>query len=83
VFSLLNHYRGLGAMKLSPTERLALEMAVHEESERRARVELRLRLVEIRDDGVIHALLPVTDGVAGRRCRRALKWNLLEESGGT
>jgi len=36
VFSLLNHYRGLGAMKLSATERLALEMAVHEESERRA-----------------------------------------------
>jgi hypothetical protein len=36
VFSLLNHYRGLGAMHLSPTERLALEMAVHEESERRA-----------------------------------------------
>jgi hypothetical protein len=36
VFSLLNHYRGLGAMKLSPTERLALEMSVHEETERRA-----------------------------------------------
>ncbi len=36
VMSLLNHYRGLGAMKLSATERLALEMAVHEESERRA-----------------------------------------------
>jgi len=34
--SLLNVYRGLGAMKLSPTERLALEMSVHEESERRA-----------------------------------------------
>jgi hypothetical protein len=36
VLSLLNHYRGLGAMHLSPTERLALEMSVHEESERRA-----------------------------------------------
>jgi hypothetical protein len=36
VFSLLNQYRQLGAMKLSATERLALEMAVHEESERRA-----------------------------------------------
>jgi hypothetical protein len=36
VMSLLNSYRGLGAMNLSPTERLALEMAVHEESERRA-----------------------------------------------
>ena len=36
ILSLLNSYRGLGAMKLSSTERLALEMAVHEESERRA-----------------------------------------------
>jgi len=36
VFSLLNRYRQLGAMHLSATERLALEMAVHEESERRA-----------------------------------------------
>jgi len=36
VFSLLNRYRGLGAMRLSPTERLALEMSVHEETERRA-----------------------------------------------
>ncbi len=36
VMSLLNHYRRLGAMKLSPTERLALEMSVHEENERRA-----------------------------------------------
>ncbi|HEY6829871.1 MAG TPA: hypothetical protein VI259_23615 [Gemmatimonadaceae bacterium] len=34
--SLVNRYRGLGAMKLSATERLALEMSVHEESERRA-----------------------------------------------
>jgi hypothetical protein len=33
--SLVNRYRGLGAMKLSATERLALEMSVHEESERR------------------------------------------------
>jgi len=36
ILSILNGYRGLGAMRLSPTERLALEMAVHEESERRA-----------------------------------------------
>ena len=36
IMSVLNAYRGLGAMRLSPTERLALEMAVHEESERRA-----------------------------------------------
>jgi hypothetical protein len=36
VLSLLNDYRGLGALKLSGTERLALEMAVHEEHERRA-----------------------------------------------
>lgn len=36
VTSLLNSYRQLGAMKLSATERLALEMAVHEETERRA-----------------------------------------------
>ena len=36
VMSLLNSYRRLGAMHLSATERLALEMAIHEESERRA-----------------------------------------------
>jgi hypothetical protein len=36
LLSLLNDYRGLGAMHLSPTERLALEMSVHEEGERRA-----------------------------------------------
>jgi hypothetical protein len=36
VMSLLNSYRGLGAMHLDSTERLALEMAVHEENERRA-----------------------------------------------
>jgi hypothetical protein len=36
ILSLLNSYRQLGAMHLSATERLALEMAVHEESERRA-----------------------------------------------
>ena len=36
ILSLLNDYRRLGAMNLSPTERLALEMAVHEEHERRA-----------------------------------------------
>jgi hypothetical protein len=34
--SVLNRYRKLGAMNLSATERLALEMAVHEETERRA-----------------------------------------------
>jgi hypothetical protein len=34
--SLLNLWRGLGAMHLSSTECLALEMALHEESERRA-----------------------------------------------
>jgi hypothetical protein len=34
--SIVNTYRGLGAFKLSATERLALEMAVHEETERRA-----------------------------------------------
>ena len=34
--SLVNDYRQLGAMNLSATERLALEMAVHEETERRA-----------------------------------------------
>jgi len=36
IMSLVNQYRQLGAMKLSPIERLALEMAVHEENERRA-----------------------------------------------
>lgn len=36
VMSVVNQYRSLGAMKLSPVERLALEMAVHEENERRA-----------------------------------------------
>jgi hypothetical protein len=34
--SVLNRYRKLGAMNLSGTERLALEMSVHEETERRA-----------------------------------------------
>ena len=36
VVSILNAYRGLGAMHLSPVESLALEMSVHEEAERRA-----------------------------------------------
>jgi hypothetical protein len=36
LMSLVNQYRQLGAMKLSPIERLALEMSVHEENERRA-----------------------------------------------
>ena len=34
--SVMREYRELGALQLSPVERLALEMAVHEESERRA-----------------------------------------------
>lgn len=36
VVSVLNKIRGNGAMHLNPTERLALEMAVHEEIEHRA-----------------------------------------------
>lgn len=36
ITSILNSYRGFGALRLSGTERLALEMAVHEEHERRA-----------------------------------------------
>ncbi len=36
VLSVLNGMRGFGALHLTPTERLALEMAMHEESERRA-----------------------------------------------
>jgi hypothetical protein len=57
VFSLLNHYRGLGAMNLLPTERLALEMSVHEETERRA-MEGELALLEAawRDAEVIAAI---------------------------
>jgi len=43
--SLLNVWRGLGAMHLSTTECLALEMALHEESERRA-LEGELALLE-------------------------------------
>ena len=43
--SLLNVWRGLGAMHLSSTECLALEMALHEESERRA-LEGELALLE-------------------------------------
>jgi hypothetical protein len=34
--SVLNEWRGIGALSLSGTERLALEMSVHEETERRA-----------------------------------------------
>jgi hypothetical protein len=34
--SVLNRYRGIGAIRLGPTERLAFERAVHEETERRA-----------------------------------------------
>jgi hypothetical protein len=45
ILSLMNAYRGLGAMRLSGTERLALEMAVHEEHERRA-LEGELALLE-------------------------------------
>jgi hypothetical protein len=36
VMSMLNVYRRLGALNLKPAERLALEMAMHEETERRA-----------------------------------------------
>jgi hypothetical protein len=36
VMSRLNEMRGIGALQLSPVECLALEMAVHEEAERRA-----------------------------------------------
>jgi hypothetical protein len=36
VMSMLNSYRKLGALRLDPAERLALEMAMHEETERRA-----------------------------------------------
>ncbi|MFN2566504.1 MAG: hypothetical protein ABR499_16020, partial [Gemmatimonadaceae bacterium] len=36
IMSLLNEYRGLGALRLSASERLALEMALNEESEHRA-----------------------------------------------
>ncbi|HEX3865605.1 MAG TPA: hypothetical protein VHV78_02595 [Gemmatimonadaceae bacterium] len=36
VMSVMHTYRGLGAMHLSATERLAFEMAVHEETERQA-----------------------------------------------
>jgi len=35
VMSMLNSYRHLGALRLDPAERLALEMAMHEETERR------------------------------------------------
>lgn len=45
MLSTLGSYRSLGAMRLSLTERLALEMAVHEEAERRA-MEGELRLLE-------------------------------------
>jgi hypothetical protein len=34
--SILRDYRQLGVMRMTPTERLALEMSVHEEGERRA-----------------------------------------------
>lgn len=43
--SLLNTWRGLGTMRLSGTECLALEMSLHEESERRA-LEGELALLE-------------------------------------
>ena len=35
IMSMLNSYRHLGALRLNPSERLALEMAMHEETERR------------------------------------------------
>ena len=43
--SLINAWRGLGTMRLSGTERLALEMSLHEEGERRA-LEGELALLE-------------------------------------
>ena len=43
--SVINMWRGLGTMRLSSTECLALEMALHEESERRA-LEGELALLE-------------------------------------
>jgi hypothetical protein len=43
--SVLNLWRRLGTMRLSGTECLALEMALHEESERRA-LEGELALLE-------------------------------------
>lgn len=45
LLSLLNEWRGIGTMRLSSTECLALEMAIHEESERRA-LEGELALLE-------------------------------------
>ena len=36
IMSLMNSWRHLGALRLDPAERLALEMAMHEETERRA-----------------------------------------------
>lgn len=45
LLSLLNLWRGIGTMRLSSTECLALEMAIHEESERRA-LEGELALLE-------------------------------------
>jgi hypothetical protein len=45
LISVLNLWRGLGTLRLSGTERLALEMALHEESERRA-LEGELALLE-------------------------------------
>jgi len=36
IMSLINSWRHLGALRLDPAERLALEMAMHEETERRA-----------------------------------------------
>ena len=36
IMSLINEWRGIGALGLAPIERLALEMAVHEDAERRA-----------------------------------------------
>ena len=55
--SVLNEMRGLGAMRMSSTECLALEMALHEESERRA-LEGELALLEAawRDAEAVAAL---------------------------
>jgi hypothetical protein len=43
--SVLNNYRGLGEMNLLAVERLALEMSVHEETERRA-IQGELKMLE-------------------------------------
>jgi hypothetical protein len=60
--SVLNAYRGIGPLKLNDTERLALEMAVHEEVERRAvegeLAELRAAWIEAEEiAGIVDGML--------------------------